>query len=54
MFNIDIKTLQNFIGQNPFQVCLEFQPLAPIDVALPILSSLTMSSHAKIEVEIVA
>jgi hypothetical protein len=31
-------SLHNSIGHNPFQVCLGFQPLAPIDVALPIAS----------------
>jgi hypothetical protein len=30
------RSLHNSIGHNPFQVCLGFQPLAPIDVALPI------------------
>jgi hypothetical protein len=29
-------SLHNSIGHSPFQVCLVFQPLAPIGVALPI------------------
>jgi hypothetical protein len=41
------RSLHNSIGHNPFQVCLGFQPLAPIDVALPIASSLTESSHTQ-------
>jgi hypothetical protein len=45
------RSLHNSIGHNPFQVCLGFQPLAPIDVALPIPSSLTESSHAQTEVK---
>jgi hypothetical protein len=28
------RSLHNSIGHNPFQVCLGFQPLAPIDIAL--------------------
>jgi hypothetical protein len=41
------RSLHNSIGHNPFQVCLGFQPLAPIDVALPTASSLTKSSHTQ-------
>jgi hypothetical protein len=33
------RSLHNSIGHNPFQVCLGFQPLAPIDVALPIATA---------------
>jgi hypothetical protein len=29
------------IGHDPFQVCLGFQPLSPIDIALLVASSLT-------------
>jgi hypothetical protein len=35
------------IGHDPFQVCLGFQPLAPIDIALLVASSLTESSHTQ-------
>jgi hypothetical protein len=35
----------NSIGHAPFQVCLGFQPLAPIDIALLATSSPTESSH---------
>ena len=33
----------------PFQVGLGFQPLGPIDVALPLASTQAESSHANIE-----
>jgi hypothetical protein len=35
------------IGHDPFQVCLGFQPLAPIDIALLVASSPTKSSHTQ-------
>jgi hypothetical protein len=37
------------IGHDPFQVCLGFQPLAPIDITLLGASSLTESSHSQIK-----
>jgi hypothetical protein len=45
------KSLHNSIGHNPFQVCLGFHPLAPIDVALPIATAQEESSHAQTEVD---
>jgi hypothetical protein len=41
------RSLHSSIGHDPFQVCLGFQPLAPIDIALPVASSLTESSHTQ-------
>jgi hypothetical protein len=41
------RSLHSSIGHNPFQVCLGFQPLAPIDIALHVASSLTESSHTQ-------
>lgn len=38
-----IKALHNSICHNVFKVCLGFEPLALIDVVLPIASSLTKS-----------
>ena len=38
--------LHNSIGHIPFQVCLGFQPLAPIYVALPISSTWEDYAHA--------
>jgi hypothetical protein len=35
------------IGHDPFQVCLGFQPLSPIDIALLVASSPTESSHTQ-------
>ena len=43
------RALHSSIGHNPFQVCLVFHPLAPIDVALPISSTREDSAHAKTE-----
>jgi hypothetical protein len=40
------RSLHSSIGHIPFQVCLGFQPLAPIDVALPIAVTQEDSSHA--------
>jgi hypothetical protein len=45
------RSLHNSIGHNPFQVCLGFQPLAPIDVALPIAATQEESSHAQTKVD---
>jgi hypothetical protein len=45
------KSLHNSIGHNPFQVCLGFQPLAPIDIALPIVVAQEESSHAQTKVD---
>ena len=45
------KAIHNSIGHNPFQVCLGFQPLGPINVALPLESTQDESSHAKIEAD---
>jgi hypothetical protein len=39
------RALQRYIGHNPFQVCLGFYPLDPIDVALPLPASRKESSH---------
>ena len=44
-------TLHSSIGHSPFQVCLGFQPLAPIDVALPISSTREDSAHAQTEAD---
>jgi hypothetical protein len=41
------RSLHKFIGHKIFQVCLGFQSLAPIDVALPIADTLEESSHAQ-------
>lgn len=38
------KTPHNSIGHNPFKVCFRFQPMAPIDVDLP-LGSAQESPH---------
>jgi hypothetical protein len=48
------QPLHNSIGHIHFQVCLGFQPLAPIDVALPIASTQEESSHAQTDVDKVA
>jgi hypothetical protein len=39
------------IGHDPFQVCLGFQPLAPIDIALLAPSSRTKSSHTRTQAD---
>jgi hypothetical protein len=46
------RSLQSSINHNPFQVCPSFQQLAPIDVALSIVSTQEESSHAQIEADI--
>ena len=45
------RTLHNSIGHSPFQVGLWFQPLCPIDVAIPFTSTQVYSSHMQCEVE---
>jgi hypothetical protein len=40
-------SLHSFTGHIPFQVCLGFQPLDPIDVALPIAATQKDFSHDK-------
>jgi len=45
------RALHSSIGHTTFQVCLGFQPLAPIDVALPISSTREDSTHANIEAD---
>jgi len=42
-------SLHRSISHNPFIVCLGFQPFVPIDVSMPIASSLVESSHSNIE-----
>lgn len=39
------RAFHNSIGHHPFHVCLGFQPLAPIDVALLVASSSIKSSQ---------
>jgi len=43
------RALHISIGHNPFQVCLGFQPIALIDVDLPISLTREDSSHAQTE-----
>ena len=43
--------IHSSIGHNPFQVGLGFQPLGPIDIALPFASTQADSSHQHIEVD---
>jgi hypothetical protein len=45
------RALHRSIGHNPFQVGLEFQPLGPIDVALPLAVTSTDSSPALTEAD---
>jgi hypothetical protein len=45
------RTLHSSIGHNPFQVGLGFQPLGPIDVALPLAVTSTDSSSTPNEAE---
>jgi hypothetical protein len=39
------RVIHSSTGHNPFQVGLGFQPLGPIDVALPLASTQDKSSH---------
>ena len=43
------RAIHSSIGHNPFQVGLGFQPLGPIDVALPFASTQADSSHQHTE-----
>ena len=45
------KSLHNSTSHSPFQACMGFQPLAPIDVALPIASTQAASARAQTEVD---
>jgi len=45
------RTLHSLIDHNPFEVGTKFQPLGPIDVALPIVSTQEKSSHTHSKVE---
>ena len=45
------QALHSYTVHNPFQACLGFQPLAPIDVALPLASTQEESSHAHAEID---
>ena len=45
------RSIHNSIGHNPFQVGLGFQPLGPIDVALPLESTQAEYSHAHTKAE---
>jgi hypothetical protein len=50
----NIVTIDPYIAQldhNPFQVGLGFQPLGPMDVALPLASTQEESSHAQTEAD---
>ena len=45
------RALHSSIGHSPFQVGLGFQPLCPIDVAMPFVAAQANSSHVQSEVE---
>jgi hypothetical protein len=45
------RSLHSSTDHNPFQVGLGFQPLGPIDVALPLASTQEESSHAQSEAD---
>ena len=45
------KDMHNLANHNPFQVGLRFQPLGPMDVALPLAATQADSYHAETEVE---
>ena len=43
--------LHNSTGDNPFHVGLEFQPLCPIDVAMPFAATQADSAHVQSKAE---
>jgi hypothetical protein len=45
------RALHSSIGHSPFKVVLGFQPLGPIDVALPLATTHAKYSHVQSEVE---
>jgi hypothetical protein len=45
------RALHSSTSHSPFQACMGFQPLAPIDVALPIASTQATSCRAQTKVE---
>jgi hypothetical protein len=45
------RAIHSSIDHNPFQVGLGFQPLGPMDVALPLVATQEDSSHAQTEAE---
>jgi hypothetical protein len=45
------KALHSSIGHSPFQVGMGFQPLGPIDVAIPLATTQIDYSHVHSEVE---
>ena len=45
------RALHSSIGHSPFQVGLGFQPLCPIDVAMPFAASQADSAHVQSEVD---
>ena len=45
------QALHSSIGHSPFQVGLGFQPLCPIDVAMPFAATQADSAHVQFEVD---
>jgi len=45
------RALHSSTGHNPFQVGLGFQPLCPIDVAMPLVATHTNSTHVQSEID---
>ena len=45
------RAIHSSTSHNPFQVGMGFQPLGPIDVALPLTSTQVESSHANTEAD---